>query len=307
MTRRSPGVGMRTLLGLTLAGALFASACEYVVIPPYEGGAPAAGAGTWSAVATKVEAGASGLHVEIALRNDTGDWSEMHATSGKPAVLTTDGGTVSCDTVAVGTGGHRLAPGFRLRGYTAGTKASPKLQLVSVDCAGATSGKKLSLEYAYVTGEFNYYVASKSRTATLEVALDKPAADLTYPVAAKVEGLVEPADGKIAAINDCTLELTGVQRTDTGLEMSWKTTNPGDYPTYVHIGMPPVIGADGILYGVYESPHLSDAPITPSKQTAEWTTKVAVPKDVTGLYLLVSVESRQQKLFVSHAIDITST
>ena len=31
----------------------------------------------------------------------------------------------------------------------------------------------------------------------------------------------------------------------------------------------------------------------------------AVPKDAAGLYILVSVESKQQKNFTSHAIDIT--
>ena len=31
----------------------------------------------------------------------------------------------------------------------------------------------------------------------------------------------------------------------------------------------------------------------------------AVPADVTGLYVLVSVESKQQRLFISHVIDIT--
>ena len=72
-----------------------------------------------------------------------------------------------------------------------------------------------------------------------------------------------------------------------------------------HIGIPPVIGADGILYGFYESPSLADAPITPASQTAEWKTTVAVPKEVTGLYILLSVESKQQKLFVSHVVDIS--
>jgi hypothetical protein len=66
-----------------------------------------------------------------------------------------------------------------------------------------------------------------------------------------------------------------------------------------------VIGADGIIYGTYRSPSLVDAPITLPGQKAEWTTEVAVPKDVTGLYILLSVESRQQKLFVSHVVDIT--
>jgi hypothetical protein len=46
-------------------------------------------------------------------------------------------------------------------------------------------------------------------------------------------------------------------------------------------------------------------PRTPSKETTNWTTKVVVPKDVTGLYILVSVESKQADYFISHVIDIT--
>jgi phage protein U len=66
-----------------------------------------------------------------------------------------------------------------------------------------------------------------------------------------------------------------------------------------------VIGADGIIYGLYEDPSIADATIALSKATAEWITAVAVPKNVTGLYVLVSVETRQSKYFVNHVIDIT--
>jgi hypothetical protein len=66
-----------------------------------------------------------------------------------------------------------------------------------------------------------------------------------------------------------------------------------------------VISADGIIYGLYEDPSIGDATIALSKATGDWTTTVAVPKDVTGLYVLVSVETRQSKYFVSHVIDIT--
>ena len=118
-------------------------------------------------------------------------------------------------------------------------------------------------------------------------------------------GLIEKSDAKIIAINKCTLSLTSVKRTADGLELAWHTTNPTAYPTYVHIGTPPVVGSDGVIYGFYESPHLADTPITPASESADWTTEVAVPKDVTGLYILASVESKQQKNFVSHAIDIT--
>jgi phage protein U len=58
-----------------------------------------------------------------------------------------------------------------------------------------------------------------------------------------------------------------------------------------------VIGADGILYGLYEDSSIADATIALSKATGDWTTTVAVSKNVTGLYVLVSVETRQSKYF----------
>jgi hypothetical protein len=232
----------------------------------------------------------------------------MEAAAGRPALLTSGGKTANCDTVFVSTGGNYLAPGFQMRGYTGGTVAEPKTQLLYVECKGVTAApaSKLSIDYNYVTGKYNYYVAVKPVSEKLVVNLDEVASDLKYPLADPIEGLVEPADAKIVAINDCILTLTDAKRTDTGLELAWETNNPGAYPTYVHIGIPPVIGSDGIIYGFYTDPTLADAPITLPSQKANWTTSVAVPQDTTGLYILVSVETKQQKNFTSHVVDITN-
>jgi hypothetical protein len=288
---------------------VFLYACAYIVTPAADTTPTSKAAKAWTAVVTNVgTSGAGDLHIDITIQNETGEWSVMQAVTGHPAVLTASGGkTTNCDTVFVGTGGNSLAPGFQMRGYTGGTKAEPKPQLLYVECKGASvaSGSKLSIEYTYVTGEFNYYVAAKPISAKMELNLDQVAADLKYPIMETVPGLIEKAGGKIDAINKCTLVLMDVKRTDMGLEFSWQTDNPGAYPTYVHIGTPPVIGTDGIVYGFYESPNLADAPITLPGQKADWTTDVTVPKDVTGLYILLSVESKQQKLFVSHVVDIT--
>jgi hypothetical protein len=284
-------------------------ACEYIVTPAPDVTPTSEAAKGWTGTAIKVEqTGAGDLHVDLAIRNETADWSAMDAIPGQPAVLTSaDGKTTGCHTAFVSTGGNRIPPGFQMRGYTGGTKAEPKTQLLYVECQGVTSapGLTLSISYSYVTGPMNFYVASSATNAKLQVKLDHVASDLVYPVAESVEAVLEKADTSIDAINKCELTLTGIQRTDAGLEFTWHTQNPGEYPSYVHIGNPPVIGADGIIYGFYESPHLADAPITPSGQTATWTTEVAVPPDVKGLYILVPVESKQQRLFISHAIDIT--
>jgi len=300
----------RRLAGATLAvaGALVLSACDYVVPGDDSSPTPVA-TGAWLAVATKVEASAAGdLHVDLAIRNETGSWSAMKiAPTGSVTLRTGDGKTATCPTAFVGTGGTTLAPGFQARGYTAGTKAKPTVQPLYVECPGAAPapGSKLTIAYTYVSGDFNYYSPSSPLSATLEVDLDKVAADLKYPVAEPVAGVVEKAGDKIVAINKADLTLTSVTRTADGLKLAWQTNNPTAYPTYVHIGTPPVIGSDGIIYGLYESPHLADTPITPAGLSATWTTAVAVPKDVTGLYVLVQVESKQQKNFTSQAIDIT--
>lgn len=41
------------------------------------------------------------------------------------------------------------------------------------------------------------------------------------------------------------------------------------YFTYVHIGDPPVIGEDGILYGFYETPDIVSVPVAPAGDKAE--------------------------------------
>ena len=284
------------------------AACDYIVTPAEEATpTPATGTGTWTAVTTKVEAGPNGLHVDLTIRNDTGDWSALAVASGAVNLVTADGARKPCATAFVGTGGTRLPPGFQMRGFTGGTKTAPETQLLYVECVGAApaAGQKLSIDYTYDTGDFNYYTPGTPRPGTLEVPLDALAKDLNYPVAQPVTGLVAKADAPIGAINQCRLTLTAVTRTADTLELSWHTDNPTAYPSYVHIGIPPVIGADGIVYGRYESPHLADTPITPAGQSAEWKTTATVPPDVHGLYLLVMVESKQQKTFVSHALDIT--
>jgi hypothetical protein len=289
--------------------ALLLCACDYIVLPEDLDSYDSQSSEGWSAVVTNVKSDAGDLHIDLTIQNNTGDWSAMQATAAKPAVLTTgDGKTTNCDTVFVGTGGHRLAPGFQMRGYIGGTKAAQKTQLVYVECKGAEASAEstLAIDYSYVTGEYNYYEQEANKVdATLEVKLDEVATDLTYPVAEAIEGLVQKPGAEITAINDVILVLTGVERTDTGLRFTWQTNNPGEYPSYVHVGNPPVIGADGVIYGFYQTPDIVSAPITPAGGKAEWTTETAVPQDVKNLYILLSVESKKQRLFVNYAVDIT--
>jgi hypothetical protein len=128
---------------------------------------------------------------------------------------------------------------------------------------------------------------------------------LTYPVAEAAPGLIQKPGTEITAINQVILSLTGVRRTEAGFQFNWQTSNPGEYPSYVHIGNPPVIGEDGILYGLYESPDIASVPITSAGDTAEWTTEVTVPEEVKNCFILLSVESKKQRLFGHYAVDVS--
>lgn len=293
-----------------LASLFLVFACEYIVLPEEEAGGVSFGENKgWGAVAMNIGKSDTGdLHIDLAIHNDTGEWSAMQAAA-KAAVLTSGGKKTDCATVFVGTGGHRLAPGFRMRGYIGGKKMEQKVQMLYVECAGAeaAAGSKLSIDYTFVVGEYNYYEQDKNKAdGTLTVDLDKVDSGLTFPVAESLEGLIQPEDTKIEALNKVVLTLTKIERSADSLTFSWMTENPGEYPTYVHIGNTPVIGNDGIIYGFYETPDIVSAPITPSGGDTEWTTVVTVPSGVSGLYILLSVETGKQRLFANYALDVTT-
>lgn len=295
---------------------LILAAAGYVVVPACDPGDEGLGCGSnateakgWIVQATNIGTSDAGdLHIDLAILNETAEWSAMQAVAGEPAVLTTgDGQSTNCDTVFVSTGGHYLAPGFQMRGFTTGTAAEPVTQLIYVECKGAkaAAGSKLTLDVTYVTGQYNYYDKTATETgASLEVDLDKVSADLTYPLVTPMEGLIQKLGDAIAGLNGVTLTLIDVQRTGQGFEFKWQAYNPSDYPSALHVGPPPVLGEDGILYGVYQDPGSVSAPLTSPGKTTEWTTTVNVPEDVKGFYLMVSVETGT-RLFTNFAIDIS--
>ena len=296
-----------------LVCSFFTFACVYIVLP--EGSeAPEVVEGSefkvWNAVVTNVgKSDAGDLHIDITIRNDTGDWSTMHAVADKPAVLTTsDGKTANCDTVFVGTGGHRLAPGFQMRGYIAGKEGELETQLIYVECKGATAvpGSKLSLDYVSFNGElYDYEPEANKVEGTLELNLDEVVTDVVYPIAVPVEGLIQDTGISVTALSDNVVSLLDVQRTDTGFLFNWQNFNPTKFPLKTHIGTPPVIGSDGVLYGLYESLDIVPIPLTLANEKMEWSTEVAVPKDVKGFYILLGVESKSQRKYVFYVVDIS--
>jgi hypothetical protein len=299
------------LILLLLAYSSFLAACKYIVLPEdldeYQ---DTAGSGTWTALVTNVGTSESGdLHVDITIRNDTGDWSTMQAVPDKPAVLeTSDGKTSSCGTVFIGTGGHRLAPGFQTRGFTVNEEGELETQNLYVECAGASAsaGSKLLIDYVSFNGILDDYDPEANKTeGVLELNLDEVATDLTYPVGTPVDGLIQEASQGITGLSDNVVTFLNSQRTDTGLQFTWQNFNPTKFPLKTHIGIPPVIGSDGIIYGVYETLDIAPIPITPPNANVEWTTDVAVPPDVSGFYILLSVESNKPRTYINYALDIT--
>ena len=304
----------KILVPVLLVCTFFTFACVYVVLPEGlatpEAVVEGAELKTWNAVVTDVgKSDAGDLHIGITIRNDTGDWSTMKALEDKPAILTTaDGNTTNCDTVFVGTGGHRLAPGFQMRGYTAGAKTDPQTQLIFVECKGAeaSAGSKLSIDYVSFGGILDDYDPEANKTeGTLELNLDEVVTDLTYPTASPVDGLIrEPGIG-ITGLSENVVTLLDTQRTETGFTFTWENFNPTKFPLKTHIGTPPVIGADGIIYGLYESLDIVPIPITPPNAKVEWTTENVVPQDANSFYILLSVESNKPRTYVNYVLDIS--
>jgi len=295
---------------------LILAAAGYVVVPACDPGDEGLGCGSnateakgWIVQATNIGTSDAGdLHIDLTILNETAEWSAMQAVPGEPAVLMTgDGKSTNCDTVFVSTGGHYLAPGFQMKGFTTGTAVEPVTQLIYVECKGAkaVAGSKLYIDVSYVTGQYNYYDKTATETDTkLEVDLDKIATNLTYPLVTPVEGLIQKLGDAITGLNEVTLTLIDVQRTEQGFEFKWQAYNPSEYPSALHVGPPPVLGEDGILYGVYQDPGSVSAPLTSPGKTTEWMTTVNVPKDVKGFYIMVSVETGT-RLFTNYAIDIS--
>jgi hypothetical protein len=304
----------KALVLAILVTAVLSLACKYIVLPEgletQEVDEAGSESRVWKGIVTNVGKSETGdLRIDLAIRNDTGDWSKMEALAGKPAVLTTgDGKTTNCDTVTIGTGGHRLAPGFQTRGFTTGEMDAPTTQPLYVECKGveATPGSTLAINYASYGGELDDYAPDANETeGVLELNLDEVVTDLTYPIATPVEGLLVKPGVEIPALSDNVITLQDVQRTESGFQFTWQNFNPTKFPLKTHIGIPPVIGADGIIYGPYETIDIPPIPITASNGKVEWTTEVVVPPDGKGFYILLSVESKKPRTYINYAVDIS--
>ena len=250
-------------LFILIFSAWFLFACQYIVLPvgvDLADVADGGGRGGWTGIVTGTETTPDGnLRVDITIRNDVGDWSAMRAADGQPAVLVpVNGSEVDCDTVFIGTGGHRLAPGFQMRGYEVEGEEHPETQLLYVECAGVSDpgGATLRIDYISFIGELDYYVEVEEENkveGSFEVNLDDVVTDLTYPIGDPVEGLIQGSDQEIVALSENVISLLDIQRDEAGLVFTWQNFNPSKFPLKTHIGIPPVIGDDGIIHGVYET------------------------------------------------------
>jgi len=151
----------------------------------------------------------------------------------------------------------------------------------------------------------DYSPEANKTEGVLELNLDRVVTDLTYPIASPIEGLILKTGIDIPALSDNVVTLLEVARSETGFEFTWQNSNPTKFPLKTHIGVPPVIGADGIIYGPYETIDIPPVPITPANDKMEWTTAVVVPQDGKGFYILLSVESKKPRTYLNYALDIT--
>ncbi len=258
----------------------------------------------WALIPINVAESGGGVRIEFAARNDSGGWSMMEATVEEGDSLDLSGGG-ACSTVQVSTGGHYLPPGFQMRGYL---NKQGEVQTLYVECdAGDVSGSTLTIPYRFILGDYDYYAKGESEyKGELEVDLSQVASDLTYPAASStLEVDVQPLHDPIIALNKCELTLVDATRTDEGFTFNWTIYNPGEYGTLVHIGRPPVLGDDGIVYSAWISPDLVEVPIAGSEETVEVETQSPVPPDVGAPYLLVSVEEKRERLFTGHLLDLS--
>jgi hypothetical protein len=137
------------------------------------------------------------------------------------------------------------------------------------------------------------------------IDLDNATTDLTYPIADTVEGLIHGPTANFLALSDNMIALADVERNDDAIIFIWENFNPTSFALKTHIGIPPVIGDDGIIYGVYETIDLAPVPLTPPKEKITWNTEVAVPKNITGFYILLSVESKTPRTYINYVLDIS--
>lgn len=297
-----------SLIAVLIVVMLASIGCKYIVVPDDLIEEKVASEG-WGAQVTEVQnAGDGTMKLFITLQNYTGAWSFMKAVEGKPAVLNNGGEKLECDATMVSTGGYRLAPGLQMRGYTVGPKKEPLTQLIYVQCDAVELDDKatLTIDYEYFNGPLDYYHQDANKSAgSLELDLGDIKTDLTYPIMEGAEVVTTASDAEITALSGNIIHLAGLERQADRLIFTWSNFNPTEFALRTHIGIPPVIGADGIIYGKYEIMDIASVPITASNGSVEWTTEVMLPEEANGLYILFSYEATQARLYENLLIDIT--
>jgi hypothetical protein len=183
-----------------------------------------------------------------------------------------------------------------------------QVQQLFVECAGVESpkGETLTIQYKSYQGERNDYEPDKNEIiGKMVIDLNNVTSDLTYPIASPEEGLIFDKNASFLALSNNEIKLIDIERSDDKVIFTWENFNPTSFALKTHIGIPPVIGSDGIIYGVYETLDLAPIPLTPPKEKITWNTEAAVPKNISGLYILLSVESRTPRTYLNYVIDIS--
>jgi hypothetical protein len=139
------------------------------------------------------------------------------------------------------------------------------------------TGSVLTIDYFFVTGQYNYYEQDKNRVdAKLNIDLDKLIPETEYPVAEVTPDAVVQGDAEIG--DKCRSKLIALERRHTAF------TRQPPIRENIHLcshWQSTVIGQDGSLR-ILKHP-ISAVPLTPRGQRNGH--PVAVPQDVNNLYL----------------------
>ena len=155
-----------------------------------------------------------GIRIDLAIRNDTADWSTMAAAM-EPAVLRGgDGRPSSAQRSTSARAGIVWLPGFQMRGLHRRDEGEPELVQLGVECdvgevpAGLDARPSTTRTWS-VSSTTTTRDASRA-DGTIDFALDTSRATSRYPVGQPVDGLVQPADVRDHRDQRRAAELTGM-------------------------------------------------------------------------------------------------
>lgn len=246
------------------------------------------------------------LHVEFAVRNDTGDWGQMFTSAidaGSPGVTTAEGYSYQCRPFDVDSE-YTLPPGFQVRGDAGGGVVEGQTSYVECEVAEESSGYSLDIPFLYEVGFGRRNEPSSYSYGTAHIDLGEAHQTQSYPVAS-TPGVHVYSVGEPIALHNGTLTLNVVSRTDDTVSLDWAFSNAsGGYETELDRRFA-VLGDDGMVYDY--SPDLRwENPTAGPGQEISIRDRIMVPVDIGKLHLLLHVYTPESDMYTGYVIDLAS-